>query len=433
MLVAIGLSLLAAGLAISQGGSLNELGRVALALAIVLVAAVIGGYLASRVGQPAVLGELMAGILIGTLPLDALRFLRTDTYLDVLSQIGMVLLLFEVGLGLSVRDLAAVGSSSFAVAVLGTVASVAMGFLAGRGLLPAAPVVTHVFLGAAIAATSVGITARVLRDVGASRNREARIILGAAIVDDVLALVLLGAVTAWVAPAIQGTSPAGTIAGLVLKTIGFLILSISLGVWLTPGWFRQVARLRTPGALLASGLCFCFGLAWAANAIGLAPLVGAFAAGLVLEDRHSELFVQRGEQALGELLQPMISFLVPVFFVLVGIRTNLAPLTHPTVLELALALTAAAIAGKMACAAGVFGEGARRLTVAIGMVPRGEVTLVFAALGSTLHVGTAPLLDDNGYASLVAVVVLTTLITPPALKWSLGGKTGASKRARSVA
>ena len=433
VLVAIGLSLLAAGLAISQGGSLNELGRVALALAIVLVAAVLGGHLAGRVGQPAVLGELIGGILLGNLPLDALRFLRTDTYLDILSQIGMVLLLFEVGLGLSVRDLAAVGSSSFAVAVLGTVASLAMGFLAGKALLPAAPVAIHVFLGAAIAATSVGITARVLRDVGASRGREARIILGAAVVDDVLALVLLGAVTAWVAPSVQDSNPGGAIAGLVLKTVGFLILSISLGAWLTPGWFRQVARLRTQGALLAAGLCFCFVLAWAANAIGLAPLVGAFAAGLVLEDRHSDPFVQRGEQALGELLQPMILFLVPVFFVLVGIRTNLAPLTHPTVLGLALALTVAAIVGKMACAAGVFGEGARRLTVAIGMVPRGEVTLVFAALGSTLHIGAAPLLDDNGYASLVAVVVLTTLLTPPALKWSLGGKTDASKTARSVA
>jgi len=433
VVVAIGLSLLAAGLTVSHIGSLNDLGRLALGLAFVLIAAIVGGHLAGRFGQPAVLGELIAGILVGNLPLQALHFLRTDSYLDILSQIGMVLLLFEVGLGLSIRDLAAVGWSSFAVAVLGTVSSVAIGFLTGRVLLPAAPDVTHVFLGAAIAATSVGITARVLRDVGGSRGREARIILGAAVVDDVLALVLLGAVTAWVAPAAPGSNVGAAIAGLVMKTVGFLLLSISLGVWLTPSWFRQAAQLRTPGALLTAGLCFCFLLAWAANAIGLAPLVGAFAAGLVLEDRHSELFVQRGEQALGELLQPMISFLVPVFFVLVGIRTNLAPLVHPNVLGLALALTAAAIAGKMACAAGVFGEGASRLTVAIGMVPRGEVTLVFAALGSALHIGSAPLLDDHGYSSLVTVVVLTTLITPPALKWSLGGKTGASNTAKSVA
>src|SRR5215831_2129193 len=151
---------------ISHAGELDELGRLALGLALVLVAAIVGGHSATRLGQPAVLGELVAGMFVGNLPLHALAFLRTNAYLDILSQVGMVLLLFEVGLGLSVRDLAAVGSSSFAVAVLGTLASVAMGFLAGRGLLPAAPVVTHVFLGAAIAATSVGITARVLRDVG---------------------------------------------------------------------------------------------------------------------------------------------------------------------------------------------------------------------------------------------------------------------------
>jgi Kef-type K+ transport system membrane component KefB len=161
--------------------------------------------------------------------------------------------------------------------------------------------------------------------------------------------------------------------------------------------------------------------------------VGAFAAGLVLEDRHSELFVQRGEQPLGELLQPMISFLVPVFFVLVGLRTNIAPLLQPAVLGLALAMTAAAIAGKLACTAGVFGEDAKRLTVAIGMVPRGEVTLVFAALGSALRVGNVPLLDQRGYTAVVAVVLLTTLVTPPALKWSLGRKSATSKSARSVA
>jgi Na+:H+ antiporter len=433
-LVAVGVSLLVAGLAISHGGSLDELGRLALGLALVMAAAIFGGHVATRLGQPAVLGELIAGMLVGNLPgLDALRYLGTDSYLDILAQVGMVLLLFEVGLGLSVRDLSAVGASSFVVAMLGTAASIGLGFLVGQFLLPAAPVAAHVFLGAALAATSVGITARVLRDMNASRAREAKIILGAAVVDDVLALVLLGAVTAWVAPAAAGSNAGGAIAGLALKTVGFLVLSVSLGTWLTPGWFRQAARLRTPGALLAVGLCFCFALAWAANAVGLAPLVGAFAAGLVLEERHSELFVERGELSLSELLQPMISFLVPVFFVLVGIRTNVALLAHPALLTLALALAGAAIAGKLACAAGVFSAGARRLTGAIGMVPRGEVTLVFAALGSTLRVGDVPLLDQRGYASLVAVVVLTTLITPPALKWSLARQANPSKSARSVA
>ena len=185
------------------------------------------------------------------------------------------------------------------------------------------------FLGAAITATSVGITARVLKDMGASRSGEAKIILGAAVVDDVLALVVLGAVTAWVGAGQGAALLARTvIVALVMKTVGFLVLAIVLGMRLTPTWFRQAARLRTGGALLAVGLCFCFFLSWAASAIGLAALVGAFAAGLVLEDTHSEIFVQRGERPLGELLQPMTSFLVPVFFVLVGFRTNLAALGH---------------------------------------------------------------------------------------------------------
>jgi len=243
---------------------------------------------------------------------------------------------------------------------------------------------------------------------------------GAAVVDDVFALVLLGVVTAWAAPAGGGTNPAGAIAGLALKTAGFLVLAVSLGLWLTPIWFRQAARLHNPGALLAVGLCFCFLLAWAANAVGLAPLVGAFAAGLVLEEQHSELFVQRGEPSLGELLQPMVSFLVPVFFVLVGVRTNLGLFAQPGLVALAAGLIAAAILGKTACAAGVLTAGVNRLTVALGMMPRGEVTLVFAAIGSTLSIGGAPLLDERGYAALVAVVVVTTLITPAALKWSLG-------------
>jgi Kef-type K+ transport system membrane component KefB len=436
VLAAIGLCLLAAGLILSREGSADELGRLTLDLTVVLVAALFSGHVAVRLGQPAVLGELLAGIILGNIPgLQSLRLLGTDRYLDILSQLGMLLLLFEVGLALSVRDLFAVGSSSFLVALLGSAASVLIGTGTARLLMPTAPLAADVFLGAALAATSVGITARVLRDMNASRHHEAKIVLGAAVVDDVLALVLLGAITAWVAPtaAATGSSPLTSILSLVMKTAGFLVFSLAMGAWLAPAWFRQAARFRTRGALLAAGLCFCFLLSWAASAIGLAALVGAFAAGLVLEDAHSELFVQRGERSLDELLQPMISFLVPVFFVLVGIRTNIAVFAHPSLLALPLALTAAAFLGKLACAGGVISPGVNRLTVALGMLPRGEVTLVFAAVGSTLRVGDVPLLDERGYIGLVTVVVLTTLFTPPALKWSLRGRGATSAFTRPAA
>jgi len=420
VLVVGGVALLATGLFASRGtpAHVDELGWLALGLTIVVTAALAGGHVAARFGQAPVLGELIAGMLLGALaPHTGLHFVATDRYLDIIARIGMLLLMFEAGLDLSVRDLFAVGPSSLLVAVIGTTASFAAGTGAAAFLMPDAPQATHVFLGAALTATSVGITARVLKDLGASRSTEARIVLGAAVVDDVLGLIVLGVVGASFAGAAAANADA-SVAALIMKTVGFLVLAIVLGTRLTPVWFRRAARLRTQGALLAVGLCFCFFLSWAASSIGLAALVGAFAAGLVLEDTHSDLFVRRGERPLGELLQPMTSFLVPVFFVLVGFRADLRTLAHPAALAVAAGLTFAAIAGKAACGAGVIARGASRLTVACGMIPRGEVALVFAALGSTYRAGQVPLIDQNGYTAIVTVVILTTLVTPPALKWS---------------
>jgi Kef-type K+ transport system membrane component KefB len=419
VLVGFGLALLATGLLWSQSSAQSdELGWLALGLTVVLTAALVGGHLAERFGQATVLGELLAGMVLGSVASFAkLQFIATDPYLDILAQVGMLLLLFEVGLDLSVRDLFEVGPSSLTVALIGTVSSLAVGAGAAALVMRGAPPATHIFMGAALTATSVGITARVLKDLGASRSTEARIVLGAAVVDDVLGLVVLGIVGASFAPR-TGLSPDASFAALIMKTVGFLVLAIVLGSRLTPSWFRQAARLRTKGALLAVGLCFCFFLSWAASAIGLAALVGAFAAGLVLEDAHSEVFVRRGERPLNELLQPMTSFLVPVFFVLVGFRADIRIFAHPTALAVPIALTLAAVVGKLLCGVGVFARGASRMTVACGMMPRGEVALVFAALGGAYRVGGAPLLDKNGYTAIVTVVILTTLITPPALKWS---------------
>jgi Kef-type K+ transport system membrane component KefB len=433
-LVSIGAALLALGALLSRDASArsDELGWLALGLTVVVTAALVGGHLAVRFGQAAVLGELIAGMLLGSVASGiGLRFIATDPYLDIVARVGMLLLLFEVGLDLSVRDLFAVGPSSMMVAIIGTIASLVIGTGAATALMRGAPQATHVFMGAALTATSVGITARVLKDLGASRSTEARIVLGAAVVDDVLGLVVLGIVAAAFAPG--AVASAGQMAALVMKTIGFLVLAIVLGLWLTPVWFRRAASLRTSGALLAVGLCFCFFLSWAASAIGLAALVGAFAAGLVLEDSHSEMFVRRGERPLNELLQPMTSFLVPVFFVLIGLRADIRSMADLSGLALALGLTLAAIAGKLLCGVGVFARGANKLTVACGMIPRGEVALVFAALGLSYTVGALPLLDQRGYTAIVTVVVLTTLVTPPALKWSFGRRRDAQVVPRPAA
>jgi len=416
-LLCVGLLLLGTGIAIPAKPTtrVDELSSLALSLAVVLTAAKLGGDLAARLGQAPVLGELLAGVLLGALPgLDAVR---TDAHLDALARLGMLLLLFEVGLELSVSELFAVGPSSVLVALVGSLSSFAMGWAVAAVFLPEASGVVHLFVGAAITATSVGITARVLKDMDASRTQEAKIILGAAVVDDVLALVALALVTGFLASP-SAAFPFAAVTALMTKTLGFLVLAIVLGVKLTPIWFRFAARLHTSGALLAVGLCFCFLVSGAAGLLGLAPLVGAFAAGLVLEDTHSKAFVERGERPLGQLLEPITSFLVPVFFVLIGIQTNVRALGHPFSLGLPLALTAAAVIGKLAAGLGVLAGGARKRTVAAAMVPRGEVSLVFAALGTALRMGDAPLLDQRAYLAIVTVVILTTLLTPSLLRFA---------------
>jgi Kef-type K+ transport system membrane component KefB len=177
--------------------------------------------------------------------------------------------------------------------------------------------------------------------------------------------------------------------------------------------------LKARGVLLAVGLSFCFLLAWAADLIQLAPIVGAFAAGLILEDMHFRDFVDRGEHSLKELIEPISSFLVPIFFVLMGMRTDLRSFTQPGILGLAGALTLAAILGKQACVFGVIGKGIDRRSVGIGMIPRGEVGLIFASAGQSLTIHGEPVVNPAVYSAIVIMVVVTTFVTPPLLKWSL--------------
>ena len=400
----------------------DPVARVVLFLAVILASAKLGGDLATRLGQPAVLGELIVGVLLGNLgPLGLHVFepIKTDVSIDMLSRLGVLLLLFEVGLESTVAQMLKVGLKSFVVAMLGVVAPFALGWLFGFLLLPNAGPYVHAFLGATLTATSVGITARVLKDLNESQSAEARIILGAAVIDDVLGLVILAVVTGTIGAADHGSAMSyGQIGLIFLKASAFLVISLLLGVKFSRRMFNVASRLRARGVLLALGLAFCFLLSWIASVIGLAPIVGAFAAGLVLEEVHFADFVTRGESPLEELVHPISSFLVPVFFVLMGLRTDLAAFTKPGVPLLALALTAAAIVGKQACALGT-GKGVDRLSVGIGMVPRGEVGLIFANIGMTLTIGGKPIVDNAVFSAIVAMVIVTTMITPPALKWSL--------------
>ena len=403
-------------------GASDPIAPLILSVAMILVAAKLGGHLAARFGQPPVLGELTAGLLIGNLGLvgmPAFEYLRADTGIDMLSRLGVILLLFQVGLESTVAQMMRVGVSSFVVATLGVIGPFILGFGVGVWLLPTASVYAHIFLGATLTATSVGITARVLKDLGRSQSDEARIILGAAVIDDVQGLVILAVVTGIIAAANHGQALSyGAIGFVVAKATIFLVGSLVLGVYLSPKLFSLASRLQASGVLLAVGLALCFALAWSANAIGLAPIVGAFAAGLVLEDLHYRDFTDRGEHTLVQLVEPLASFLVPIFFVVMGIRTDLRVFGSVSVLGLAAALTAAAVIGKQVCAAGVIGKGLDRLSVGIGMIPRGEVGLIFANMGLTLVVGGQPVVNQSVFSAVVVMVIATTLVTPPMLKWS---------------
>jgi Kef-type K+ transport system membrane component KefB len=396
---------------------------VALALAIILAGAKVGGHLAERIGQPAVLGELLVGIVLGNLHLVGIENfepLKANTTLDALARLGVILLLFEVGLESTVGDMLQVGARSLAVAVLGVVAPWVLGWAVGIFMLPQHSVYAHVFLGAILTATSVGITARVLRDLGRAQAPEARIILGAAVIDDILGLVILAVVANLIGAANTGAALSwGAVSIVIGKAMVFLVGALSLGLWLSPHVFRVTARLRGRGILLATGLVFCFLLSWLASVIGLAPIVGAFAAGLVLEQGHYRQFTEKGEHTLVELVKPIASFLVPVFFVLVGMTVEIAAFANRGVLGLATLLTVAAIVGKQLCALGGLGAPLDRLSIGIGMIPRGEVGLIFANIGLGLAINGVPVIDGGIYSAVVIMVMLTTLVTPPLLQWSL--------------
>jgi Kef-type K+ transport system membrane component KefB len=306
------------------------------------------------------------------------------------------------------------------VAFLGVVGPLVLGSAVSALLLPGASIYTHVFIGSALTATSVGLTARVLRDLKRSESREGRIILGAAVIDDVLGLVVLAAVAGIIRAANTGGVVSALAIGIIVgKAAGFLATAVLLGGFLTPRLFQAAFRLRGTGLLIVSALVVCFLFAYAAAEAGLAPIVGAFAAGLVLEPVHyRQVTGAEGEHQLEDLLAPVTFFLVPVFFVLMGLRVDLSGFGHLDIVALALALTVAAILGKQACGLGV-DKGLDRLSVGIGMIPRGEVGLIFANLGLGLRIQGRSVLDRSTFSAIVIVVILTTIVTPPTLRWSL--------------
>jgi Na+:H+ antiporter len=395
-----------------------------LAVALIIVAAKFGGEILGRLGQPPVLGELLIGVLLGNLSLlgiTALEPLRDSEMLRVVAEVGAILLLFEVGVESDLLQLLAVGWSSLAVAALGVIVPLILGYLVSLTLLPESGWLTHLFVGGTLTATSVGITARVLKDLNRANTKEARIILGAAVADDVIGLVVLAVVSGLVTAATAGSGAAGSVSvGSILWITGkaaiFLALAVLIGRYFAQRMFHWAARLHVSGALIASCICFCFLVAALAALVGLAPIVGAFCAGVVLEEVHYKPFRERGERKVEELLHPITTLIVPVFFVFMGFRVDLKSFASPAVLGFAGLITLAAVIGKQICGLGVLERGIDRIVVGVGMIPRGEVGLIFAGLGSSLLLHGKPVLSSTAFSSLVLMVMLTTFITPPLLK-----------------
>ncbi len=419
-----------------------------LALILILATAKGAGELFERLHMPAVLGELVGGIVLGNLVLinpawgffEPLRAQVLEVHwaviIDGLARLGVIILLFEVGLESSMKGMMKVGASSLIVAVVGVIAPFILGYGVSWMFIREMPTqiaasmppgfslhYVHLFVGSVLCATSVGITARVFQDLGRLHTREAQIILGAAVIDDVLGLIVLAVVSSVITAAQAGQSiQLGSIFRLVAVAVLFLGGSLTVGTFVIPRIMKLLAKLRTAGVMLLSSLLLAFLLSYLAGLAGLAGIVGAFAAGLLLEKVHFREF--REDVDIFRLIKPISAVLVPIFFVQMGIQVRLESFADLSVLGIAAGLTAAAVIGKQACAWGALGKGLNRLSIGVGMIPRGEVGLIFASIGRSLNI-----VDGPTFSAIVIMIIVTTLVTPPLLKIALsrGGGGGAEQ------
>ena len=406
-------------------------------IAIIILTAKLSN-LVERFGQPAVLGELLVGIILGNMALTGFNFfepIRQDVVIRFLAEIGVVILLFQVGLESNIRRMLKVGPRAFLVAIVGVITPFLLGtVVVGPLFLPDLSFNAHLFVGAILTATSVGITARVFHDLGQLKTPEAQIILGAAVVDDVIGLAILAVVKAMTE---SGKVSLMNIGWITAKAVLFLGGAVFLGQLLAPRLGRLFSKIN-PGIGMKLILAVSFGLIFAyfAELIGLAAIVGAFAAGLVLEPVHfrhfdapsvvsdinesiaqaspevrknvSNVLESLARNHIKELIQPLGYFLVPIFFVLTGMEVRIETLFNVRILILALAVSVAAFGGKIISGFAV--GGVRKWIIGWGMVPRCEVGLIFAAMGKALGI-----FPDDIFSMMVIVIMFTTILPPPIL------------------
>ncbi len=387
-------------------------------LAVMLLVGKFAGELFERLRQPAVMGELLAGIVLGAGFLKVIPMAPGDPLTPVfrlLAQVGVVVLLFEIGLDTELDAMKRVGAGAAAVAVVGVAVPFAAGFVYWRSgwhgyeHTVADPLTTAIFVGATLTATSVGITARVLKDLQLLHSVEARLILGAAVIDDVIGLVILGVVQGVAGGAAFSLGGALRILGVA---VAFLFVALWIGLRFAPGIFAVVDRMRVRGVLLVSAFAFLLLLCALAQRAGTALIIGAFAAGLILSETKQF-------DRIEDRIKPVSDIFTPIFFLSIGAAVDprvwnpLVPENHQT-LAIGGTLLAIAVLGKLASGWAVPWRRFNRLAVGVGMAPRGEVGLIFAQIGLT-----AGILSSRLFSAILFVVVATTLVTPPLLKWTL--------------
>ncbi|RME60910.1 cation:proton antiporter [Candidatus Parcubacteria bacterium] len=419
----------------------NKFGIVFLWVALLLIAAKISS-IVERFGQPSVLGELIIGVILGNLALigiPSLDAIKGSEIMNFLAELGVVVLLFQIGLESNISEMQKVGVRAGAVAVVGVIAPFLLGtYIVGPWLLPGLAFNAYLFLGAALTATSVGITARVFQDLGKLQTPEAKIVLGAAVIDDVLGLIILAVVSAI---ATVGTVSVGALASITGKAVAFLGGAIILGQLLAPKISKLFSKIHTGvGMKFTLAISFALLFAYLAGKIGLAAIVGAFAAGLILDPVHFKYFkdprvchdmkviaehsnsptkeeIQKcirkySDSHVEELIEPVGYFLIPLFFVITGMNVDITTLFNFPILLTALGITAVAFIGKII--AGAVAGKVRKSIVGWGMVPRGEVGLIFATMGKSIGV-----ISSEIFSIIVIMVILTTLLTPPILTFLL--------------
>ena len=393
-------------------------------LAMLWLAAKLGGEVAVRLKLPAVAGQISIGVLLAALPrfFEWFPNVAHNHPAEVLAYVGIVVLMFMVGLESSVPQMMKVGLASLRVAVVGVVGPMLMGLLAAYFILPeGTSFAVDLFIGACLCATSIGISASVLREKNAADSQAGRVVIGAAVIDDVLGLLVLAAVSG-----IAATSAgSGSISWMDLsKTLAlaflFLGLALTIGRWLSPKIFAMTSRLKSEELMLPFAIAFAFALAYLGYYVaGLATIVGAYSAGLILEHHHVETLQKREGKSLEEMVTPLVVLLAPLFFVLTGASVDTSALLHPTTLILAGTLTIAGIIGKYVSGYAA-GSGLSVSVIGWGMVPRGEVGLIFVAVGRGIEINGQPLLSAEVQAGVLGAILMTTILGPIGLSRVLG-------------